>query len=89
MDLSIPEEFSLTLPSGRGPAFDLICKADGVVRTSRVAFIASLVGVLQFTSLSSPEKSEAAKVNLRFLLRGLRISDSNGQFKILPAQSES
>ena len=89
VNASILEEFSLTVPSGSGPAFDLICKVDGVARTSRVAFIASSVGVLEFTSLSSPEKSEVAKVNLRFLLRGLRNSGPNGKFEFLPAQSES
>jgi hypothetical protein len=89
VDLSIQEEFSLTVPSGSGPAFDLKCKVDGVVRISRVAFIASPVGVLEFNSLSSPEEAEAAKLNLRFLSRGFRIGDANGQFEILPSQSES
>ena len=87
--LSIQEEFSLTVPSGSGPAFDLKCKVDGVVRSPRMAFIASSVGVLEFNSLSSPEEAEAAKLNFRVLSRGFRISDTNGQFEILPSQSES
>jgi len=89
VDLRIEEEFSLTVPGGSGPAFDLKCNVDGLVRASRVAFIASPVGVLEFNSLSSPEESETAKLNLRFLSRGFRISDANGQFEILPSQSES
>ncbi len=88
-DLKIQEEFSLTAASGSGPAFDLICKVDGVVRASRVAFIASPFGVLEFTSLSSPEKFEAAKATLRYMLRSFRIGDANGQLEILAARGET
>lgn len=84
-DLKFEEEFSLSAGNGSGPAFDLICKMDGVVRASRVAFIASPFGVLEFTSLSSPEKFEAAKANLRYVLRSFRIGDANGKLEILPA----
>ena len=48
-----------------------------------------LVGVLEFNSLSSPEEPEGASLNFRFLARSFRISDVNGQFEILPSQSES
>ena len=88
-DLKINEEFSLTAGHGSGPAFDLVCNVDGVVRASRVAFIASPVGVLEFTSLSSPKQFEEAKTKLRFLLRGFQISDPNGKLEIIPAQSGS
>lgn len=74
---------------GCGSIFDLKGKVDGVVRASRVACIASPVGVLDFNSLSRPEESETAQLNLRLLLRGFRISDASGQFEILRPQSES
>lgn len=88
-DLRIQEEFSMAAANGHGPAFDLLCKVDGVARASRVAFIASPVGVLEFTSLSSPEHSEAAKASLRFLMRSFRISDVNGKLEISPARSDT
>lgn len=88
-DLKILEEFSLTAANGSGPAFDLKCKVDGVVRASRVTFIASPAGVLEFNSLSAPETFEKAKAKLWFLLRGFQISDANGKLEIVPAQSQS
>lgn len=81
-DLKIKAEFSMTAASGRGPAFDLICKVDGVVRASRVTYIPSPVGVLEFISLSSPEQFEAAKADFRFMLRGFRITDAGGKLEI-------
>jgi hypothetical protein len=87
--LRIQHEFSLTAANGSGPAFDLVANVDGVVRNSRVAFIASPVGVLEFNSSSSPEAFEEAKAKLRFVLRGFQISDANGQLEIHPSQSES
>ncbi len=88
-DLRIQEEFSMAVADGNGPAFDLKCRVDGVVRASRVAFIASPVGVLEFTSLSSPEQAEAAKASLRFLMRSFRISDLNGKLEIAPSRSDT
>lgn len=88
-DVRIQEEFSMTAANQAGPAFDLKCKVDGVVRASRVAFIPSPVGVLEFNSLSSPEKSTEANANLRFLLRCLRISDADGKLEIPPLQTAS
>jgi hypothetical protein len=84
-ELKIQEEFSQSTTTGSGPAFDLTCKVDGVARAARVAFIASPFGVLEFTSLSSPEKFEAAKANLRYVLRSFRIGDANGKLEIPPA----
>ncbi len=89
LDLRVQEEFSMTAANGRGPAFDLNCKVDGVARVARVTFIASPVGVLEFNSFSSPEKFESAKATLRLVLRGFRISDANGQLETFPTRSES
>lgn len=88
-DLIIQEEFSLTAARGSGPAFDLICKVDGVVRASRVAFIASPIGVLEFNGLTSPERFEEAKAQFRSWLRGFRISDATGQLETLSARGET
>ena len=78
-DLSIQEEFSLNAANASGPAFDLQCKMDGVVRTARVAFIASPFGVLEFNAMSSPAQFETAKATLRSLMRGFQISAPNGK----------
>ena len=88
-DLRIQEEFSMAAANGNGPAFDLLCKVNGVARASRVAYIASPVGILEFNSLSSPEQSEAAKASLRFLLRSFRISDVNGKLETSRPRSDS
>lgn len=64
-------------------------KADGLSRSSQVAFIPSPVGVLEFGLASSPEKFRAAKAEFHRLLLGFQISDANGKLEIIPAQSES
>ena len=81
-DQKILDEFSLQAAKCSGPAFDLISKVDGVSRTSRVAFIPSPVGILEFTISSSPEQFPAAKSVLQAWLRSLQISEPNGELKI-------
>jgi len=88
-DLKIQEEFSLTAANQSGPAFEVSFCADGLFRTSQVAFIPSPVGVLEFKLISSPEKFQAAKAEFHGLLLGFRISDANGKLEILPVLSES
>jgi hypothetical protein len=88
-DLRIQEEFSMATAGGSGPAYDLLCKVDGVARASRVAFIATSVGVVEFTSLSSPGQSEAAKAKLRFLLRSFQISNADGKLDLPPSKTAS
>jgi hypothetical protein len=85
-DLKIQEEFSLTAANQSGPAFEVSYNADGVSRSSQVAFIPSPVGVLEFSLASSPEVFQAAKSDFRGLLRCFRISDADGKLEILPAQ---
>lgn len=90
-DLKIQEEFSLTAANESGPAFEVNYKADGVSRASRVAFIPSPVGVLEFSLASDPEVFQASKSEFRGLLRGFRIGDANGKLELenLPAQAGS
>ena len=88
-DLKIHEEFSLTAANQSGPAFEVYYQADGVPRSSQVAFIPSPIGVLEFSLASSPEAFQAAKSEFRGFLRGFRISDTNGKLEILPAQAGS
>ncbi len=88
-DMSIQEEFPLTAAIGSGIAFDLRCKVDGLTRSSRVAFILSPSGVLEFSALCSPERFEATKTTLRLLIRGFQISDASGKLESFPTQSDS
>ena len=76
------DEFALSTANCSGPAFDLVAKPDGVARSSRVAFIASPVGILEFTVSASPEKFSAAKATFQAWLRSFQISDTQGQLKI-------
>jgi hypothetical protein len=79
------DEFSQTAASCSGPAFDLIAQTNGVTRYCRVAFVASPIGILEFTVSASPEKFSAAKSTFQAWLRGFQISDAQGQLKISPA----
>lgn len=88
-DLKVQEEFSLNVGGQSGPAFDLHYKAMAVPRSSRVAFIPSPVGVLEFSLVSSPEKFQAAKSEFHGFHRGFRISDADGKLEIPRAQVAS
>ncbi len=79
----ILEEFSLHAASHTGPAFDLEwAEANGVVRRSRVAFIPSAAGVLEFSLVCGVEQFSQAKNDLNSMMLTFRTGDSNGHLEI-------
>jgi len=83
-ELVVLGELTQSAANCRGPAFDYAAKPDGVSRSSRVAFIPSPVGILEFKVSASPEKFSAAKSTFQGWLRSFQISDAQGRLKIAP-----
>ncbi len=81
----ILEEFSLHAANHTGPAFDLEwVEANGIIRCSRVAFIPSAAGVLEFDLVCNDEQFAEAKRDLNSLMLTFRASDSSGHLEINP-----
>jgi len=82
---TVLEELSLRAANFSGPGFDVVSKPNGVPRSSRVTFIPSPVGILEFEMSSSPAKFSEAKSMFQSWLRGFQMSEVNGQIKVVPA----
>jgi hypothetical protein len=79
----IVDEFSLPAVSRRGPAFDLLWNAArNVPRRERVVFVASTVGVLEFSLTSSLEKFESGRQAFGTLLLTFRVPEADGRLRM-------
>jgi len=84
----IMDEFSLTAVNRRGPAFDLRwCAAGAVPRRELVLFIASDLGVLEFSLVSSFEKFDAGRAAFSSFLLTFRVPQQDGRL-IMPVLSD-
>lgn len=82
-DSKVLEEFSQTAAGRRGPAFELRWTAAGASeRVSRMAFIPSAAGILEFSLNADLKKSAAGQSAFTLLLRTFR-SIEDGKVEII------
>src|SRR6267378_620408 len=64
----ILEENSRVAAGRSGPAFDIQWKSAGIVQHTRVVFVATAAGVLEFTATTSPDKLSELDTDLNLVL---------------------
>lgn len=88
-DPVILNEHTFSAAKNSGPAFDLLCKVDRVVRKVQIGFVPTPAGILEFSAVCSPEQFESAKSALYVLMRGFQMSGLDGKLPLVVYHSES
>ncbi len=85
----ILNEHTFSAAKNAGPAFDLLCKVDRVTRKVQIGFVPTPAGILEFSTVCSPEQFESARNALYVLMRGFQVSDLDGKLPPVVYHSES
>jgi hypothetical protein len=88
-NVKILDEFFQSAANRGGPAFDLQWdNTSGAKQASRVAFIPSAAGTLEFSLLSKPDKFAQGKTFFNLLLSTF-LSNEGGKIEIIPFSDKS
>ena len=66
-----------------GPVFDFIHESDGLKRKTRVAFVPSAAGILEFKMTTAPDTFEANQDIFNEIVNTFRASKPNGDLEVV------
>lgn len=82
-DLELKEESDFSATKFKGRAYDFVHRADGLLRKTRVVFLATPVGVLEFKMSADPKQFDAQMTIFNQILRTFTGSKPNGEADVV------
>lgn len=82
-DMRLTGERSIMAADNTGPAFDFIHESDGLKRKTRVAFVPSAAGILEFKMTTAPDTFEANQDIFNEIVNTFRASKPNGDLEVV------